>query len=132
MTVVHDYFQDRLSTLPGKAVMIVYCNFHRHKNIMDLERYFNLQPPRRRRAEHHSAIMYRLSRNGHILDTYRPKINLRSRRKVKFKQRRRNMKKILKSPLSGRIKLWNRIPLAIQWSVTKVKFKNNLRLFPDL
>ena len=76
--------------------------------------------------------MYRLSRGRQILDTYRPNINLRSRKKIKFKQRQRNMEKFLKSPLSRGIKLWDRIPLAIQRSVTKVKFKNNLRLFPDL
>ena len=41
------YYKDRLSTLHEKAVLIVDCNFHRHANIMDLERYYNLQPPRR-------------------------------------------------------------------------------------
>ena len=103
-----------------------------HTYMHDLEMYHRLQPPRRRRAEHHSAIMYRLSKNGQLLDTYRPNINLRSRKKIKFKHHRRNMEKFLKSPLIRGIKLWDRIPLAIQRSVTKVKFKNNSRLFTDL
>ena len=77
--------------------------------------------------EHHSAIMYRLSKKGQLLDNFRPNINLRSNRKIKFKIRRRNMQKFLKSPMSRGIKIWNRIPQAIQRSVTKVKFKNDLK-----
>ena len=76
------YYQTRLLTLHEKAVMIIDCNVHKHSNIIGLERYYRLQPPRRRRAEHHSAIMYKLSKNGQLLDTYRPNINLRSRKKV--------------------------------------------------
>ena len=76
--------------------------------------------------------MYRLSRGRQTLDTYRPDINLRSRKKVQFKYRQRNMEHFFKSPLSRGIKLWDRIPLAIQRSVTKVKFKTQIRLLPDL
>ena len=126
------YYRDRLSTLHEKAVSIIDCNLHKRTNIMDLEGYYNLKPPRRRRVEHHLAIMYRLSRGRQTLDTYRPDINLRSRKKVKFKYRQRNMEHFLKSPLSRGIKLWDRIPLAIQRSVTKVKFKTQIRLLPDL
>ena len=53
-----------------------------------------------RRAEHHSAIMYRLSKKGQLLDNIRPKINLRSNRKIKFKNPGKNMQKFLKSPMS--------------------------------
>ena len=97
----------RISTLHEKAVMIIDCNTHKNSNIMYLEMCYRLQPPRRRRAEHHSAIMYRLGKNGQLLDTYRPKVNVHSRRKIKLKHRRRNVEKFLKSPLSHGIKLWN-------------------------
>ena len=126
------YYRERLMTLHEKAVSIIDCNSHKRATIIELEKCYNLQPPRRRQVEHHSSIMYRLSRNRQTLDSYRPNINLRSRKKVKFKYRQRNMEKFLKSPLSRGIKLWDRIPLAIQRSVTKVKFKNQIRLLPDL
>ena len=64
--------------------MIIDGNSQNNLNSMDIEVYYRLQPPRWRRIEHHCAIMYRLSRNGQLLDTYRPKINPRSRRKVKL------------------------------------------------
>ena len=62
--------------------------------------------------------MYRLSR---------PSINLRSRNKIKFKQKRRILEGILKSPMNRGITLWNMIPENIQRAVTKVKFKAGLK-----
>ena len=103
------YYRDRLPTLHEKAVSIIDCNLHKQTNSMDLEGYYNLKPPRRRWVEHHLAIMYRLSRGRQTLDTYRPDINLRSRKIVEFKYLQRNMEKFLKSPLSRGIKLWDRI-----------------------
>ena len=76
--------------------------------------------------------MYRLSKNGQLLDTFRPKINLGSRGKIKFRIPHRNMQKFLKSPMSRGIRLWNRIPQAIQRSTIKVKFKLALKQFDDL
>ena len=46
-------------------------------------------------------------RNGRLLDTLRPKIHLRSRKKVKFKYPFRNMQKFLRSPLSRGITIWD-------------------------
>ena len=58
--------------------------------------------------------------------------NLRSRKKVKFKHLLRNMQRLLKSPLSRGIKIWDRIPQAIQRSLTKVKFKIALKYVVNL
>ena len=71
--------------------------------------------------------MYRLSRRGRDLENYRPTIRLRSRNKIKFKQKRRILEGILKSPMNRAIKLWNMIPVDIQRSVTKVKFKAGIK-----
>ena len=79
-----------------------------------------------RRKEHHSMIMYRLSGKGQYIDRYRPPIRLRSRKKVKFKTYKRNLSKIVKSPFYRGIKLWDMIPIKIQLSVTKVKFKREI------
>ena len=78
--------------------MIIDCNIRKQSNMLDLELRYRLQPPRRRCAEHHAAIMYRLSKNGQLLDTYRPKINLRSSRKIKFRYLHRKMQKLKKRP----------------------------------
>ena len=123
------YYQERLKSLHEKAVVTIEGRLQNRIGINGLELYYRLQSPRRRRMEHHSAIMYRLSKKGQLLDNFRPNINLRSNRKIKFKIRRRNMQKFLKSPMSRGIKIWNRIPQAIQRSVTKVKFKNDLKRF---
>ena len=80
------------------------------------------------RKEHHCAIMYRLSKKGGGLDKYRPETRLRSRNKIKFKIKRRNLEGILKSPLYRGTKLWNCIPENIQRSTTKVKFKTQIKV----
>ena len=46
---------------------------------------------------------------------------------MKFKSQRRNLEKILKSPFSRGVKLWDQIPENIQKALTKVKFKAALR-----
>ena len=105
---------------------------HKHVDVRNLETMYRLEPPLRGRNEHHAAIMFRLSKGGQPLDERRPPINLRSRKKVCFRHYNRNMQKYLKSPLSRGIKIWDRIPHAIQRSTTKVKFKNSLRLIARL
>ena len=126
------YYQERITSLHEKAVLTIDGKANNKNNIRGLETIYRLQHPRRRRAEHHSAIMYRLSKNGQLLDTFRPKIHLRSRGKIKFRNLHRNMQKLLKSPLSRGINLWNKIPQAIQKSTTKVKFKIALKQIDNL
>ena len=68
-----------------------------------------------------------MSKQGDTLANYRPPIRLRNRNKIKFKSSKRNLEGILKSPLYRGIKLCDRIPENIQRSVTKVKFKRELK-----
>ena len=121
------YYIDRVNSLHEKAVYIIDCNAHKNVSVKNLETMYRLEPPLRRRTEHHAAIMFRLSKGGQPLDKHRPTINLRSRKKVRFRLHHRNMQRFLKSPLSRGIKIWDRIPHAIQRSTTKVKFKNSLK-----
>ena len=88
-----------------------------------MESIYRLMFPHRRHKKHHV-----LSKIGKLLDNYRPNINLCSNKQVKFKDRRGNMQKFLKSPKSHGIKIWDRIPQEIQQATTKV---NNLRLLAD-
>ena len=121
------YLLRRIENLHEKALRLIDCKTHKKADVHGLETMYRIDPPKKRRYNHHCAIMYRLSRQGGGLDKYRPPIRLRSRNKIKFKQNRRVLEGILKSPLTRGIKLWNMIPESIQRSVTKVKFKAKIK-----
>ena len=121
------YYIRKIDNLHEKAVKIIDCNKHRIDDLNVLENVYFLERPERWRKEHHCMIKYRLSKFGENIDTYRPTIRLRSRKKVKFKSNKRNLEKILKSPLYRGIKLWDMIPESIQRSLTKVKFKRLIK-----
>ena len=121
------YYRRKLDNLHEKAIRIIDCNKNINSDMNVLENLYSISSLNRRRKEHHCTIMYRLSRRGECIDTYRPKIRLRSRKKVKFRNKKRNLEKITKSPLYRGIKLWDMIPDNIQRSVTKVKFKQQIR-----
>ena len=121
------YYVTKLDNLHAKALRLIDCNRHRSDDTDVLENIYLLDTPLRRRKDHHCMIMYRLSKLGRHIDRYRPTIRLRSRRKVKFKKQKRNLEKIMKSPLYRGVKLWDMIPEDIQRSVTKVKFKTMLK-----
>ena len=91
--------------LHTKALRIIDCKAHDRATDECLEYMYGLLPPKRRRREHHCAIMYRLSKNHGKLDTYRPDINLRSRKNIKFRRHRGNLKGIDKSTMLRGIKL---------------------------
>ena len=125
------YYIRRIENLQDKALRVIYCKKHKTVDIHNLEIIYRVDHPKKRRQEHHCAIMYRLSRLGRDLDNYRPPIRLRSRNKIEFKQKMRSLEGILKSPMNRGIKLWNMIPENIQRSVTKVKFKAGIQgIFP--
>ena len=121
------YYLYRLDVLHEKALRIIDCKKHHQLECGGLEILYRLTSPSARRREHHCAIMYRFSKLKGYLDLYRPKINLRSRNKVKFRLFKSSLKQIEKSPMNRGVKLWNLIPENIQKSVTKVKFKTGIK-----
>ena len=116
-------FIERLNTLHSKALRIIDGTTNKLADDIQLEYAYRLLTPKTRRNEHHCAIMYRLSRTRGNLDLFRPKIALRNRNNVRFRQ----YKGIEKSPMFRGIRLWDRVPQAIQRALTKVKFKLGLR-----
>ena len=98
---------ERLTTLHSKALRIIDCTLNKRVGDAELEIIYGLLPPVSRRNEHHCAIMYRLSRTQCNLDSYRPRITLRSRNNIRFKKSKRNLKGIEKSPTSRGIRLWD-------------------------
>ena len=121
---------DRLHNQHSKALRIIDCKQHEQYQDVDLERMYRLLPLTSCRREHHCAIMYRLSKLQNNLDHYRPTVNLRSRKKVKFLRPKGNLKSIEKSPMNRGKKLWDMIPQAVQRALTKVKFKAGIRSIP--
>ena len=86
---------------------------------------YGIQPLVLRRREHHSCVMYILSKKNVNLEIARPSINLRSNSKIHFKKRkRRKYEKYLKSPLVRGVKLWEMLPEKVQKATTKVKFRS--------
>ena len=118
---------ERLDTLHSKALRIIDCKLNKRADDTQLERVYGLQSPVSRRWEHHCAVMYRLSRMQCNLDVHRPKINLRSRNNIKFRNYKRNLKGLEKCPMLRGIRLWDQIPQSVQRALTKVKFKTGIR-----
>ena len=89
-----------------------------------LANLYRLQPLKIRRAEHLSAMMYRLSKDNTKIEKKHPIIHLRSRNEIKFKIYKRQYEKYLKSPMSRGVVLLNY--LGISWTS---QFQNGPSLF---
>ena len=116
---------ERLEKLQERAVMYIDNNRSNGMEVARLYDKYGIQPLVLRRREHHSCIMYILSKKNVNLEIARPSINLRSNSKIHFKKRkRRKYEKYLKSPLVRGVKLWEMLPEKVQKATTKVKFKS--------
>ena len=63
-----------------------------------------------------------------ILDPFRPAINLRSIKKVKFKRDTKYRYQIyLKSPRIRGVRVWDMLPATVQKATTKVKFNTLIK-----
>ena len=79
--------------------------------VAQLYEKYGIQPLVLRRWDHHSCVMYMLSKKNVNLEIARPAINLRSNSKIHFKTRkRRKYEKYLKSLLVHVVKLWEMLP----------------------
>ena len=85
------YYRRKLDNLHEKAIRIIDCNKNRNSDMNVLENLYSISSVDSRRKEYHCTIMYRLSRRGECIDTYRPKIRLRSRKMMKFRSKKRNL-----------------------------------------
>ena len=123
----------QLQNLENRSIRIIDNKSNPNLDVNRLSSLYRLAQLKERRAEHLCVVMYRVSKKQELLENHRPAVNLRSKNKIKFKVRRRDKEKYLKSPLSRGIVLWDRIPEEIQKSTTKVKFKKHIKsLLVDL
>ena len=121
---------DRLERLHKRAIRTVeYSHDADQKETLTvlLARY-NLVSLYHRRIEHLLIFMYKLGK-GKIenLETQRPKIELRSKNKVKFKHIYTNIVKVQNSPLYRGIFLWDQLPVEIQLEPKIEIFKCEVR-----
>ena len=116
---------ERLEKLQERAVMYIDNDRSNGMEVAQLYDKYGIKPLVLRRREHHSCVMYMLSKKNVNLEIARPSINLRSNSKIHFKKRkRRKYEKYLKSPLVRGVKLWEMLPEKVQKATTKVKFKS--------
>ena len=76
---------------------MIDCKKHKNLEVCDHQNLYGLNSIGQHRKEHHCAIMYRLRRRKDNVDQYRPKINLRSRKRVKLRLPLGNLTTISKS-----------------------------------
>ena len=108
------------------------------ENISDVEnrekydvllREYGLTTLYERRIEHLLLFMYKKSKvSKDSLSIQRPKIELRSRNKVKFKQVFTDKSKVLNSPFYRGLYYWNQLPTDVQTSETVSIFKGKVRI----
>ena len=77
-----------LEKLQLKALKYIDNQMHAGQGDDILYSFYNIQPLALRWREHIGCIMYKLSHDDNLVDMYRPRINLRSNKKVKFKRER--------------------------------------------
>ena len=94
-----------------------------------LLREYGLTTLYERRIEHLLLFMYKKSKvSKDSLSIQRPKIELRSRNKVKFKQVFTDKSKVLNSPFYRGLYYWNQLPTDVQTSATVSIFKGKVRI----
>ena len=90
---------------------------------------YNLTSLYQRRVEHLLFFMYKFGKqNIDNLDIQRPKMELRSRNKVKFKNHFTGITKVQNSPFYRGIFLWNQLPHILQHDPELKSFKLGVRL----
>ena len=121
----------RLERLHKRAIRIVeYTIEHENrKTLAELYDRYNLTSLYQRRAEHLLLFMYKISKNDtKNIEIQRPKIELRSRNKVKFKYKFTNKTKVLNSPYYRGEFLWSQLSPELQSESEIGIFKSRIRV----
>ena len=121
---------DRIERLHKRAVRKI----ENKSDVENREQYdlllnsYKLTSLYQRRNEHLLLLMYKHSMtNKDSLLLQRPKMELRSKNKVKFKQNFTDKTKVLNSPFYREMYLWNQLPAHIQQKEEISVFKTNIR-----
>ena len=122
----------RLERLHKRAIRIIEytTDLDHKKSVSELYDRYNLTSLYQRRVEHLILFMFKISKNiPNNIETQRPKIELRSRNKVKFKNKFTNISKVQNSPFYRGEFLWNQLPDDLQTEDEISVFKTRVRTF---
>ena len=120
----------RLERLHKRAIRIIEYSIEQEnrKTVDELYVKYNLASLLQRRVEHLLLFMYKISKNvTRNLELQRPKIELRSRNKVKFKYKFTTNTKVQNSPYYRGEFLWNQLPIDLQSELEIGHFKKGVR-----
>ena len=73
--------------------------------------------------------MHKRSKNNENVNLVRPKIDLRSKSKVKMKNKFTSITKVYNSPLYRSMRLWDELPVTLQKEENKMKFKTEINKY---
>ena len=121
----------KLDRLQDKAVRrIEYCtDVNRRKDIKILHGKYNIEPLQLRRKRNLVKIIHKTSKDSVNVDQERPNMDLRSRPKVKLKNKFTKITKVYNSPLYRGVRLWDKLTLDLQKEENNIKFKLEIKKF---
>ena len=121
----------KLDRLQEKAIQRrEYCfDKESRREINVLQADFNIESLSLRRKRNLVKIVYRTSKDTVNIDNSRPNIDLRSKPKVKLKNKFTALTKVYNSPLYRGIRLWDQLPPNLQKKENKIKFKTEINRF---
>ena len=105
---------EKLERIQKRAVKIIDQARHKDSSYKELLAMYNIEDLVMRRKKHHLSVMFRQARDDNNLDTRRPDTDLRSNRKIRFRNKVTQLTKIQKSPYYRGVTLWDRIPVEVQ------------------
>ena len=121
---------DRLERLHKRAIRTIEYELvpEMKRPLEELYTRYNLTSLYQRRIEHLLFFMYKVGKHSREnLDLQRPKIELRSKNKVKFKNKFTNITKVQNSPLYRGVFLWDQLPETLQKEMELKTFKVGIR-----
>ena len=122
---------DRLERLHKRAIRTIEyaIDQENRRSLLDLYDMYKLTSLYQRRVEHLLIFMYKISKNSaKNIELQRPKIELRSKNKVKFKYKFTNKTKVQNSPYYRGEFLWSQLPDDLQSEEKLNNFKHRVHI----
>ena len=94
-----------------------------------LHEEFNIESLSLRRKRNLVKLVHKTSKNCANVDISRPKMDLRSKPKVKLKSKFTSKTKVYISPLYRGMSLWDQLPHELQKEENNIKFKTKINWF---
>ena len=113
---------NELVALQQRSVLCINNGTNPDMSLDELHTLYTVQPLKLRWQEHILCLMYHQSKKKKLIDVERPRMNLRSNDKVKFKKVQLHMYELyLRSPMCRCIRLWDM--LKQKYKKRQLKFK---------